>query len=926
MKHNSKSKVGGIRKRFLVFTLAFLTLFIFTNLVSAQLGLSDSNKPKLQAPEPSNIVIEINDSTLNVNNSDTVDNYHASAFAKLNEDNTFTGTNHFNNLQTNDNNNIYLYDDEIGYSYIGDNDITSILYGNGIKFQPYMEDYFYMYNGNNYYYKNIIPQDGANITATYLKGNGSLLTGVCLSNGTNCQATSSAGMNYTNIHMTNQSNKDFGVQAIALDNNYMLNISYENGTTQIPAYTNTGGSGDRRSTITLTTTFSMAGTVNKLIDGVKPSSDPYFYADATPTGKYLRFDFGAGATKLITGFKWYQDLGFSHAWMVVQGSNDASTWTNVSTAPFRLGGATIQTVNFATNTNTYRYYQILAINNTYGMSNSPYTDEIEFNISDGATGYRGKIQTYTTNGATAGGVISLQENGGFVTIGKNATTSYALDVEGTINSSNMNTNVLTASQARTILNTTGNVNFNNYNITNIQLLKTGTTADSAFGTYPKGIFSYYYQTAIPTETTSGQLFQTVVAYSNVSRTTVGTTMAVSTDYNSQNHATLRGMGLQFTHFGTGTVTEGTGGIFIVQNVGGGNVTYGYGGRFYMQNTAGRMDNMYGTYISAPLTTTSSTTTNAYGVYVDFINQTNVTNAYGVYQAGGADKNIFAGKTKFGSTAIPTQAVDVAGNVLVSGNITAANGFIGNTTSNVTISNGVVSATRNVLVSGNITAANGFIGNTTSNVTISNGVYQAGAQDRNYFAGHTTFGNTTANVSIDPLNGIRLQGTATVYNDVVAPLTTSKIGATTPSFDENQKAYGFADGVSEQYAFVSLQLPHSYKPSSNIYCHIHVRPDGTQKNNVTFELNYSWYNLGEPSTTTQGLITVSQNFTSGVALNNTIIDFGGITGTNKRESSTVAIKLTRKSNVASDTYTGSVYVDFLDCHHEMEKLGTNNEYT
>lgn len=58
---------------------AFVILLFLITLVSAQLGYSDPSKPKLEAPT-SNIILEINETLLNVNNSDYLDGYHASAF------------------------------------------------------------------------------------------------------------------------------------------------------------------------------------------------------------------------------------------------------------------------------------------------------------------------------------------------------------------------------------------------------------------------------------------------------------------------------------------------------------------------------------------------------------------------------------------------------------------------------------------------------------------------------------------------------------------------------------------------------------------------------------------------------------------------------------------------------------------------------
>jgi hypothetical protein len=71
-------------------TFIFIFLILSISLVSADLGYSDLTKPKLEAPlQTTSSIIIINDSTFNVNNSDYLDGYDSSAFAKLNESNTF---------------------------------------------------------------------------------------------------------------------------------------------------------------------------------------------------------------------------------------------------------------------------------------------------------------------------------------------------------------------------------------------------------------------------------------------------------------------------------------------------------------------------------------------------------------------------------------------------------------------------------------------------------------------------------------------------------------------------------------------------------------------------------------------------------------------------------------------------------------------
>ncbi len=97
-------------------------------------------------------------------------------------------------------------------------------------------------------------------------------------------------------------------------------------------------------------------------------------ADAV-AGLYIRFQFASST--LITEAKWYQDGAFAHGTWKWQGSDDASSWTDIGSS-FTLGNATPSQTQTALNGNTtgYIYYQLLGVSGN--ASTSPYNQEIEF--------------------------------------------------------------------------------------------------------------------------------------------------------------------------------------------------------------------------------------------------------------------------------------------------------------------------------------------------------------------------------------------------------------------------------------------------------------------------------------------------------------------------------------------------------------------
>lgn len=148
-------------------------------------------------------------------------------------------------------------------------------------------------------------------------------------------------------------------------------------------YGNTGGTGDRTASITVTTTLNVAsGTASNLVDGGtgNNTTDSLAVTTAAAAGVYIRFDFGSGASKVIQEARWKQSSTDSHGTWKWQGSNNGSEWFDIGSS-FTFGGATTQTMNqLSGNTTGYRYYQIVGVSGNY--SQAPWYQEMEFKIAD----------------------------------------------------------------------------------------------------------------------------------------------------------------------------------------------------------------------------------------------------------------------------------------------------------------------------------------------------------------------------------------------------------------------------------------------------------------------------------------------------------------------------------------------------------------
>lgn len=198
------------------------------------------------------------------------------------------------------------------------------------------------------------------------------------------------------------------------------------------SYSNPGGTGDRRRYITVTTNSTGSGSsggIEKLITGTMGAStaDSFVFGHAqTVAGLFIRFQFTEA--QVVDEAKWYQDIATPEGSWKWQGSNDASSWTDIGVA-FTLGGvAGAQTqTQLAGNATRYLYYRLLGVSGT--TDNACWVYEIEFKISPTArtngclyenalgTGNRtGTIATTASSGliSTSADVTKLV-NGSFAT-------------------------------------------------------------------------------------------------------------------------------------------------------------------------------------------------------------------------------------------------------------------------------------------------------------------------------------------------------------------------------------------------------------------------------------------------------------------------------------------------------------------------------
>jgi len=146
-----------------------------------------------------------------------------------------------------------------------------------------------------------------------------------------------------------------------------------------PSYTNSGGTGDRTASITVAAFGTWGSTpTNGQVDGNTGSNNGY--PGPLNHDEILRFDFGSGASKVITEIKFYMNVTSSEGTWRWYGSDNASSWATVG-AQFTFQGSTAGTINTSMSANAtgYRYYEIRA---EAGSQSGNEWREFEFKIDD----------------------------------------------------------------------------------------------------------------------------------------------------------------------------------------------------------------------------------------------------------------------------------------------------------------------------------------------------------------------------------------------------------------------------------------------------------------------------------------------------------------------------------------------------------------
>lgn len=192
------------------------------------------------------------------------------------------------------------------------------------------------------------------------------------------------------------------------------------------------------------------------------------------------------------------------------------------------------------------------------------------------------------------------------------------------------------------------------------------------------------------------------------------------------------------------------------------------------------------------------------------------------------------------------------------------------------------------------------------------------------------GNAGNRARFDTDGSLVMEGTATVYDDVIGQLTGSNLFETPGKAD-----YSFTEGclllspsgvlaTDGDAVMINFQIPHSAKAGSPFLLHLHwYQPDATAR---TFQYQYRVRSTGQAKPAWSSVITVSTG-TAGVNAMpfvaggiDQISNLGSISLVGAAISARVQVRIAR-----TDAVAGDLQVDYIDGHVERDSFGSRQEF-
>lgn len=195
------------------------------------------------------------------------------------------------------------------------------------------------------------------------------------------------------------------------------------------------------------------------------------------------------------------------------------------------------------------------------------------------------------------------------------------------------------------------------------------------------------------------------------------------------------------------------------------------------------------------------------------------------------------------------------------------------------------------------------------------------------SGPKRFGTDTDNTTFEADGTMKMNGAATVWDDINVSLVPAAGGGSLPSViafngDARLDCYAFnGTTATTDEIHSSLEILHGYKEGSDIKFHLHWYPTTAAAGNVKWHLRYTWFNPGTLPGAAATATAVAA--TSGVAWKEQATSFT-LTGTGKVMGSRLVFSLFRDPADAADTYTAAAAVTDMGVHYERDTFGSRTD--
>lgn len=208
-------------------------------------------------------------------------------------------------------------------------------------------------------------------------------------------------------------------------------------------------------------------------------------------------------------------------------------------------------------------------------------------------------------------------------------------------------------------------------------------------------------------------------------------------------------------------------------------------------------------------------------------------------------------------------------------------------------------------------------------------------------GKTRIGDGTNNTFIESDGSLSYEGSATRYDDLKVPVsTTNKDGSKPPEYYWFQDSSGgggwgsqgvFAawfDNSTEEEVYFMVQMPHGWKEGSDIYPHVHWSAKqslGTKK--VQWGLEFTWVNVGDVAGATT-MITGNTIIAAcdGTAYEHMITTLPTMSGSGKTLSSMIICRLYRDADAGADDFSYDAGLFEIDFHYQIDSDGSREQFT